>query len=115
MNSPFTELYDNSHYFYINRGYPTPWSGVSGINKVVDFQIIKAPFLITYYPNYVKIIDLGIFIPLFIKTLLISYIFSFFFVKVIERKKYVKLILIPTYLVLLFACIFFYFIWFPRI
>ncbi len=115
MNSPFTEKYDNNYYFYINRGYPTPWSGVSAINKELEFPIIKAPFLVTYYSNYVKIINLKVFIPLFIKTMLISYIFSFFFIKAIEGKKYIKFILIPIYFILFVVSIFTYFIWFPRV
>lgn len=119
-NPPITtELFDSHHRFYINRGYPTAWAGVSAIDKTVKFPIIKAPFLVREIwedrSKWAKIIDLRIFIPLFLITFLISYLPSFIIVKAVEENKSLNFILIPLYFVLFLACIFLYVFWFPRI
>jgi hypothetical protein len=114
-----TKLYDIKHQFYINRGYPVAWAGTSAINKAVEFPIIKAPFLMMKSwadeSKWSKIIDLRIFIPLFMTALLISYTASFPFAKASEENKNLNFILFPTYFILLIGCIFFYFFWFSRI
>ena len=114
-----TKLYDSKHQFYINRGYPVAWAGTSAINKVVEFPIVKAPFLIKELringSKWEKIIDLRIFIPLFMTVLLISYAVSFPLAKVSEENKNFSFILFPTYFILLISCIFFYFFWFSTI
>jgi len=110
--------YDYNHRFYINRGYPVAWAGVSSIDKEVEFPIIKAPFLARdLFDNsrWVKIIDLRVFAPLFTGLFLISYILLFFVTEIIERSRYKNTILIPIYFILSLACVFFYYFWFPRI
>lgn len=107
-----TKLYDQNHHFYINRGYPVAWAGVSAADKTVEFPIVKASFLTMKLPDgskWTKIIDLRIFFPLFITVFLISYILSFFFVKASKKNKNLNIILIPISLTLLLECIFFYF------
>lgn len=119
-NPPITsELFDQNHRFYINRGYPTAWAGVSAVDKNVEFPIIKMPFLtrelIFDGSKWTKIIDLRIFIPLFITIFLISYAFAFIFAKASEENKAFNIILIPAYFILFTISIFVYFFWFPRI
>lgn len=114
-----TELFDQNHKFYINRGYPTAWAGVSAADRKVEIPIIKMPFLTRELvfdgSKWTKIIDLRIFAPLFIKTFLISYAFTFIFVKASEENKAFNIALIPAYYILLTICTFVYFFWFPRI
>lgn len=114
-----TELSDQNHRFYLNRGYPMAWAGVSAADKKVEFPIIKMPFLTRELvfdgSKWTKIIDLRIFVPLFIKIFLISYALTFIFVKAGEENQAFNIVLIPAYYILLAICIFMYFFWFPRI
>lgn len=119
-NPPITEeLFDKNHRYYINRGYPKAWAGVSAIDKEVEFPIIEVPFLVREMredgSKWVKIIDLRIFFPLFITIFLVAYLPSYIIAKASEENKSLNYISIPTYIVFLLACIFFYFFWFPRI
>ena len=119
-NPPITvEKYDQKHQYYINRGYPKAWAGVSASDKDVEFPIIRAPFIISREPfegkEFNKIIDLRIFLPLFITVFLVVYMFAFFFGKASDENRSLNVILIPIYLILFLACIFFYFFWFPRL
>lgn len=119
-NPPITtELFDQNYRFYINRGYPKAWAGVSMENKSVAFPVIKMPFstreLVSNGSRWTKIIDLSIFLPLFLAVFLLSYPVTFVFAKASEENKALNIILIPSCVILAFACIFFYFYWFPRI
>lgn len=119
-NPPITtELFDQNRRFYINRGYPIAWAGVSAADKAVEFPIIKLPFLTETMSEdgskWTKIIDFRIFFPLFITIFLISYVFTFIFVKASEENKAFNIILVPAYFILLTICISVYFFWFPRI
>ncbi len=71
-NSP--KSYSNGSWYFINRGIPIPWSGVSLTKTNVYLPIIKSPFLSLEIgkDNFVKVIDLKIFIPLFIITFTIT-------------------------------------------
>jgi hypothetical protein len=66
-NSARNEVYDTYHWLYINRGLPTAWAGVSMTDKIVEFPIVKAPFLTQKTSEgtsvWSKIIDLKIFVP----------------------------------------------------
>lgn len=114
-----TERFDQRHQLYVNRGYPKAWAGISAIDKDVEFPIIRAPLITSREPfegkEFNKIIDLTIFLPLFITTFLIVYIFTFFFGKASDENKSLNIILIPIYLIMFLACIFVYFFWFPRL
>ncbi len=119
-NPPITtQVYDQNHRFYINRGYPVAWAGVSAINKTVDFPFVKAPFITQSLSEdnsqWIKVIDLRVFVPLFVAVFAVSYIFAFPFAKASEENKGFNIILIPAYILLVLLCIFFYFFWFPRI
>lgn len=111
------EVFNENSRYYINRGYPISWAGVSKPSLPVDFPIIKAPFLISQIEgdSYAKIIDLSIFLPLFLAVLLIAYPITFVFSKASDDNKALNIILIPSYIFLTLVCIFFYFYWFPRI
>lgn len=119
-NPPITEeVFDSNHRYYLNRGYPKAWAGVSAIDKTVEFPIMKAPFLIRELgedgSKWTKIIDLRIFLPLLLIVFLVAYLPSFLIAKASEENKSLNFILIPSYFIFLLACIFFYFFWFPRI
>lgn len=112
------EKFTSDSWYYINRGYPIPWAGVSKSSLSLDFPIIKAPFLTReFYGNtHTKIIDLAIFLPLFIIVLIAAYPIGFILSKAVEENKFLNIIiLIPSYILLTLGCIFFYFFWFPRI
>lgn len=118
--SNYSQVFNERSWYYINRGLTIPWSGVSLENKLVDFPIIKAPFLVIKDPwfgikKFNKIIDLGIITPLFVTLFLISYIFVFFFRKAFDENKNLNKILISIIIVFIPISIFLYFVWFPRI
>lgn len=111
------EVFNENSWYYINRGYPISWAGVSKPFLSVDPPIIKAPFLTSeiYGDTYDKIIDLSIFLPLFLGVLLVAYPITFVFSKAAEENKSFNIILVPSFILLALGCIFFYFFWFPRI
>lgn len=114
------EVYNNDSWYYINRGIPFSWAGTSLLNKKVDFPVIKAPFLVvkdSFIDNidHAKIINLGVFIPLFIVYFTVFYIPSFIMTKAAGENKQWNFILYPMYGVMLIGCILVYFFWFPRI
>ena len=120
FNSSITiEKFDQKYHYYVNRGYPKAWAGVSALNKDVEFPIVKAPFITSRESfegkEFNKIIDLRIFLPLFISVFLVVYPFAFFFGKASDENRSLNIILVPTYLILFLGCIFVYFFWFPRL
>lgn len=109
--------FNEKNWYYINRGYPISWSGVSKAAATVNFPIIKAPFLTKkiYGDQYAKIIDLSIFLPLFATTFIGFYATINLVSRFIKKGKLFKNIFVPTFIFLTMLCIFFYFFWFPRI
>jgi len=112
---------ENSHY-YINRGFPISWAGISDLFLKVNFPIIKAPFLAIKDEgkNLVKVIDLSVFLSLFLSVFLVNYIiffilYFFIFSKDKDKDKIAKIVLAPVYIFLTLVCIFFYFYWFPQV
>jgi hypothetical protein len=109
-------LYNDNHSFYLNRGYPNSWAGVSVANKQVDYPIIKAPFIQIKLQEdgsiVNKIIDLRLFLPFFIITLIIFYILLWSFSRFVKFNK-ISFVIISGFLLIL--CLFFYFEWFPRV
>src|SRR3989338_9957788 len=104
-------------HFYINRGYPIAWAGVSAINKNVEFPLVKAPFIVSKLSidgsKWSKIIDLKVFIPTFMAMLVIFYRLLLPITKKINAIRHSFFLLAPIYLILLAACKFVYFSWFP--
>src|SRR5450759_4365256 len=76
-----TPTFLKNKWFYINRGYPVPWAGVTKPNLSVDFPLIKAPFLTKEGDYWAKIIDLKIFLPVFLTVLAVAYFVTFVFFK----------------------------------
>lgn len=111
------QVMNERSWFYINRGYPVPFAGVSKPDKVVDFPLIKARFILKeiFGVRYQKVIDLRILLP----QLFITFVFSFpvwrILVKAIEENSKLSIFLVAAYSLLGFLCYFFYFHWFPRI
>lgn len=112
-----SEAFNDSRWYYINRGSPAPWAGISKLSLPVDFPIVKAPFLMSEIngDKFVKIIDLSIFFPLFLKVLLVSYVFAYAFFKAVEKNKDLRKITIYSYTSLVLIDIFSYFFWFSKI
>lgn len=115
---PYKSEFNQSHWYYLSRGGPQAWSGVSLESLNVPFPIIKAPFLV-YGGKFRKIIDLGRLAPVLLTVFLIAYVFSFLIIKgtkkIIKKSEILYLIYIPLQLFLLMASIYLYFNWFPRI
>lgn len=89
------------------------WSGISAIDKKLDFPLVRAPFIpsVTETNEYVKIIDVNIFLTTFLVVVIVSvfavnYILSN--IKISHRS------LVILYGLLFIAGIFFYFGWYPR-
>ena len=111
------EVSNNKSWYYINRGYPISWSGVSRTERLVNLPIVKAPFLVQELEGteYVKIIDLTILLPFFLMMTAAAYYFlNSFFKDVINNKKSNRVFIISCLLLILMDY-FFYFHWFPRI
>lgn len=117
VNNVRIENYNQGKYYYINRGFPISWAGVSKQFYSTDFPIVKVPFLTKEINSdfYVKIIDFSIFLPLFLVILIGNYFLIFNFVKKIKSKKIFKIVLFLNYIFWIIADIFLYFFWFPRI
>lgn len=110
-------VFNQNSWYYINRGVPWPWAGVSVIDKSVNFPIIKAPLIKKDLNgnNYNKIIDLSVFLPLFIILFLISYCFTYIFGKASSENKGMNILLVPILFMFFFFGILIYFFWFPRL
>jgi hypothetical protein len=111
------EIFDPLHRYYINRGYPKSWAGVSRADKIVPIPFVKLPYTGTWMDGvlWVKIIDLRIFVVLFAAVFIVAYFFAYQIVKYDGRLKFMKTLQHLLVLALLFICIVVYTQWFPRI
>lgn len=109
--------YTGSSWYYVNRGYPIAWAGVSKNGMVVDFPVVKAPLLTNerYGDIYEKVIDLRIFIPLFAVLLIPGYAISRIISKAVKENRRLLVFQVICYAVFTLAAIYSYFFWFPRI
>lgn len=105
--------FKKNQWFYINRGYPVAWAGVTKENFSVDFPLIKAPLIYRTIESegFNKIIDLRIFGFLYLIFLVASYPVVYFFYRAVMTERGLTVV---TWLLLL-PCLLFYFLWFPRI
>lgn len=114
-----TQVYDLDHRFYINRGYPVAWAGISDASKNVELPFVKMPFLKRNLSiddsEWVKIIDLGVFIQLFTTFFIVAYLIAFPLAKAGEENGIFNLLLVISYIILFPLCFFVYFFLFPRI
>jgi len=114
-----TQVYNQNHRYYINRGLPIPWAGISASDKSVGFPIVKAPFITKTLSEdgsrWNKVINLKVFIPLFSFLFLISYITLFLFNKILGKNFKAFGIFTLAASILFLVSIFTYFFWFPRI
>jgi len=106
-------LFNDTHWYYINRGYPISWAGVSRVDRIVDFPIIKAPLLAQ--GTFVKIIDLSIFTPFIFSMQLLFYPIELIWVRATAENKSLSFFINSSFVLLTLTCIFFYFFWFTRI
>ena len=106
--------FTQTRWYYLNRGGPLLWSGISMLNRSVPFPIVTMPFLTIHFDGieHVKIIDLRIFLPFF---LILFGLFSFISYKIILLLEKRDKVLIKIYVVLTILCLLVYFFWFPRI
>jgi hypothetical protein len=116
-SKPYKAEFNQNHWYYLNRGIPKIWSGVSKSNSSVNLPLVKAPFLESNLEGekYNKIIDLSVFIPLVLIVILLVYPFSFIIVKASEENKDLNFFIIPAYVFLGLLLVFLYYFWFPRI
>lgn len=121
LNFPYPrrQVHNQDYHYFIHRGYPIPWSGVSNANREVPTPLVKAPFIAktTYKDSqsYIKIIDLNIFSKTFFLTfviilVLLSIIFRSASFGKSSSSKYPLMVLS-----LLLLGTFLYFGWFPRL
>lgn len=110
--------FSGKYWYYINRGYPLAWAGVSLAGTKIDFPLVKMPFLSADDGRgtaLVKIIDLSGFMPIFLGVFLISYIPSFILAKAVDENKNLLPFLIGLDIFITAIGIFIYFSWFSRI
>lgn len=108
-----TSKFDADHWFWVNRGLIVPWSGVTALDKIVDFPYIKIPI------HAKKIIDLRIFIPtLFIFTIIIfmalTNFLKLFFKKIFNIKYFIYFLFVIDFAFIM-QIIFLYLNWFSRL
>lgn len=119
-NAPSTmdQSFSGEYWYYLNRGYPSPWAGVSLASSVVRLPLVRLPFL---SPNdgagtaLVKILDLSKAMPLFLTFLFIAYIPSYIFDKATEENKQLNPFLTVVASMLVVANLFIYFFWFSGV
>jgi len=112
------ESFSGQYWYYLNRGYPEPWAGLALADTEVELPLIKLPILRVddeIGASYVKIIDLGRFVPILIVVTLISYIPSFLFAKAVRKNKKLSSIFVGTSIGMLVISILIYFTWFVRV
>ena len=109
------QVFDQDSWYYINRGYPVSWAGVSNPSFPVDFPVVKALFLMREVDGgrYEKVIDLGVFLPLFLVVLLMVYPITLAFFKAVENNRLSSRVFVLSFVLFTLGCIFSYFIWFP--
>jgi len=117
MSSVRVQKYTDTHWYYINRGVPTAWSGVSNPGSQVDFPIVKAPFIsvTAHGERFDKIIDLQVFLPVFAIATLVSYVIAQFYFRVISASPLGRKLVIELFLFCLGFAALMYFLLFPRV
>ena len=63
--------------------------------------------------RYEKVIDLGVFLPLFLVVLLMVYPITLAFFKAVENNRLSSRVFVLSFVLFTLGCIFSYFIWFP--
>jgi len=88
---------------------------VSNPSFPVDFPVVKALFLMREVDGgrYEKVIDLGVFLPLFLVVLLMVYPITLAFFKAVENNRLSSRVFVLSFVLFTLGCIFSYFIWFP--
>ena len=111
------ELFDPQHRYYINRGYPKSWAGVSRADKTVPIPFVKLPYTGTWMDGvlWVKIIDLRVFVVLFAVVYGVAYFFAFQIATYKSKLKFLTTVKQLVLIALLLICIVIYTQWFPRI
>jgi hypothetical protein len=112
MNST-TSTFSKDTWFYVNRGYPVAWAGVALKEKGINLPIVAVPFL--QKDEYVKVIDLKIFIPLFLLSFLFLYLPAFIFTKAVDENKKLFPFFVVVNVSILLCFLFVYFFLFSRI
>lgn len=112
MDSSFSGKY----WYYLNRGYPTPFTGWTLQGTNVTFPHIKLPFIVTPGEKKLeKIIDLTKLAPVFVIFFLLAYIPSFIFAKAVDENKKLFPFWVLGNAVIIATGFFIYFSWFPRV
>lgn len=119
-NSPSDKdkFYEGNNWYYLNRGYPKPWSGVASLEYQAVFPQVKMPFLKMYDDNgaqLFKIVDLEVVFPYFAFICLIMYLPYYIFSRAVAENKSLSIFLHGTNIILVLLLFFIYFFWFPRI
>jgi len=111
------ELFDPLHRYYINRGYPKSWTGVSRDDKTVSLPFVKMPYTGTWMDGvlWVKIIDMRVFVFLFIALFIVAYYAAYQLDRYYGRLKFMITIKHLLILALAVVAILIYIQWFPRI
>lgn len=114
--SSWIERYEGQYHYYINRGYPIPWAGISASDKRVDLPVVKAPFVTYSRAKIYKIIDLSIFLPFFVVSFLFFYCLpSYIFARATDENKKLMPFLYGCYAFFFILGIFVYYFLFPRV
>lgn len=110
------ESFSGKYWYYINRGYPTPFTGWTLQGTNVAFPHVKLPFIVTPGEDKLeKIIDLTKLAPVLLNIFLLAYIPSYIFAEAVdENKKLFRIWLIGNVMVIAIG-IFIYFSWLPLI
>lgn len=114
---PPRNIYTNHTWLYINRGLPVKWAGVSLQGKEVPFPIVIAPLnrQKIEVENWVKIIDLSVFLPFFLIVSVLFYIpLQYLLVRTV-RLRWVRNVMICAAILLSLICLYLYYFWFPRV
>lgn len=110
------ESFSGKYWYYINRGYPTPFMGwtLRGVN--VALPHINLPFIVSPgEEKLAKIIDLTKFAPLMLAIFLLAYFPNYVFAKTLDGNNKLFPIWIIGNAIIIIIGIFIYFFWFPRI
>ena len=117
-NAPFAHNnFNERSWYYINRGYPVPFAGVSLASRPVDLPVMKLPFLVRTMgtDTFDKVMDLRVFLPMLLITVVILYPLAFSVIKAFEGMKLYRVTFLPVLIVLILVLVWSYFSVFPLI